>query len=304
MESAVVDLIGKTVVITGAGSGIGAAYAREAAGAGAHVVVNDIDAGRAEDCAAAIRDNGGRAIAQAGDVCIAADAEALIERCISEYGSITGLVNNAAVMTTASIEKSTADDFRRMLEVNVIGLFNCCRAALDPMVAQGSGSIINVTSGSHTGQANHSSYGASKGAVASLTYAWADELRGRGVRVNAMSPVGRSGMTLNSYRYPDPEANAPAVLYLLSDASRDVTGQILRIHGEKLSIMAHPANRKPVLQRDGGWTLDTVADAFQTTLGALQLPTNVATYDIVAVEAGFGADNTVKVKPERAQATG
>lgn len=94
-------------------------------------------------------------------------------------------------------------------------------------------------------------------------------------------------MSGNSPALPPPEANAPAVLFLLSDRSRDVTGQIVRIHGNHLSLMCHPANRAPVLERDG-WTLDLVADAFDDRLGALQLPANVATYEVSSVETGFG----------------
>jgi hypothetical protein len=81
---------------------------------------------------------------------------------------------------------------------------------------------------------------------------------------------------------PPPEANAPPVLYLLSDRSKDVTGQVVRIVGNKLSLMGHPANRAPILEREV-WTLDTVAEAFDQTLGTLQVPTNVATYDIISV---------------------
>ena len=138
--------------------------------------------------------------------------------------------------------------------------------------------------GAQTGQPGLSLYGATKGAVASFTYAWADELRGRGVRVNAISPMASSPMSNFRADLPPPEANAPPVMYLLSDLSKGVTGQVVRIVGDRLSLMGHPANRAPVLQRDG-WSLDTVAEAFGTTLAALQVPTNVATYDIVSVSA-------------------
>ena len=277
------DLKGCSVVITGAGGGIGAAYARAAAALGAGVVVNDINRQGAEAVVAEIRAAGGAAVAEIQDIRDAAAAETLIRRCITAFGSITGLVNNAALFVDRPFEEESAERLRQILEVNVVGLFNCARAAVGPMLAQGRGSIVNVTSGAQTGQPGLSLYGATKGAVASFTYAWADELRGRGVRVNAISPMASSPMSNFHADLPPPEANAPPVMYLLSDRSRDVTGQVVRIVGDKLSLMCHPANRAPILQQDA-WTLDLVAEAFEATLADLQVPTNVATYDIVSVK--------------------
>jgi NAD(P)-dependent dehydrogenase (short-subunit alcohol dehydrogenase family) len=276
------DLKGHAVVITGAGSGIGAAYARAAGALGAQVVVNDINREGADRVTAEIRAAGGTAVTEIQDICDAAAAEKLIQRCISEFGSITGLVNNAALFVDRPFEEESADRLRRLLEVNVVGLFNCARAAIGPMLAQGRGSIVNVTSGAQTGQPGLSLYGATKGAVASFTYAWAGELAGRGVRVNAISPMGSTPMSNFRADLPPPEANAPPVMYLLSDLSRGVNGQVIRIVGDKLSVMCHPANRAPVLQHDA-WSLDTVAEAFDKTLSAIQAPTNVATYEIVSV---------------------
>jgi len=276
------DLKGHAVVITGAGGGIGAAYARGAAAVGAQVVVNDVNAAGAEAVVAEIRQAGGMAVAEIQDIRDPAAAEALIARCISEFGSITGLVNNAALFVDKPFEAESVDNLRALLEVNVVGLFNCGRAAVGPMLSQGRGSIVNVTSGAQTGQPGLSTYGATKGAVASFTYAWASELGARGVRVNAISPMASSPMSSFSPALPPPEANVPPVLYLLSDASKGVNGQVVRIVGAKLSLMCHPANRAPVLEREV-WDLASVAEAFATTLAANQLPTNVATYEVVSV---------------------
>jgi NAD(P)-dependent dehydrogenase (short-subunit alcohol dehydrogenase family) len=281
-DAALADLAGLSVVITGAGGGIGAAYARAAGKAGARVVVNDIDREGAEKVAAEIREAGGVAVAEVQDIRDPAAAQALIGRCISEFGVIDGLVNNAALFVNVPFEEESVDNLRRLLEVNVVGLFNCARAAVGPMLARGKGSIVNVTSGAQTGQDGLSTYGATKGAVASFTYAWAGELKGRGVRVNAISPMGSTPMSNFNPDLPAPEDNAPPVLYLLSDLSKDVTGQVVRIVGDKLSVMSHPANRAPVLEREA-WSLDAVAEAFEATLGRLQVPTNVATYEITSV---------------------
>jgi NAD(P)-dependent dehydrogenase (short-subunit alcohol dehydrogenase family) len=276
------DLKGKSVVITGAGQGIGAAYARAAASAGAKVVVNDINRETAEAVAQEIRKEGGTAVAEPQDVRDPKAAEALIRRCIDEFGAITGLVNNAALFVTGPFESETVDHLRALLETNVVGLFNCGRAAVGPMLRQGEGSIVNITSGAQTGQTGLSTYGATKGAVASLTYGWAAELRGRGVRVNAVSPMASSPMSNFNPHLPAPETNAPPVLFLLSDEARDLTGQVIRIVGRKLSVMCHPAIRAPVLERET-WTLDDVVEAFRETLAANQVPTDVATYEIAGV---------------------
>jgi hypothetical protein len=120
--------------------------------------------------------------------------------------------------------------------------------------------------------------------VASATYAWAEELRGSGVRVNAVSPQARTrmsditadflsshGLPLYPGTQPEPEANAPAVVYLLSDAASGVTGQIVRIEGRQLALMTHPCVLLPFPTREE-WTAETVAEAFAADLAARQQP--------------------------------
>jgi NAD(P)-dependent dehydrogenase (short-subunit alcohol dehydrogenase family) len=293
-------LDGKAIVITGSGRGIGAATARAAALEGAKVVINDIIAENAEAVAAEIRAAGGQAVAQPGDVSRPETAEALVQRCIAEFGVITGLVNNAAILRPGRLHELTLKDLRDSLDANVVGVFNCAKAAVGPMLAQGAGSIVNITSGAHTGQDDLSIYGATKGAVASFTYVWAGEYAGTGVRVNAISPMAMGAMNQNmaalqksrgiatppaTFNMPPPEANPPAILFLLSDRARNVSGQIVRIVGRQLSLMNHPAIRAPSLENDH-WTLESVAQAFETTLAVNQLPTDVAIYDIAAVRGG------------------
>lgn len=276
------DLMGAAIVVTGAGNGMGATYARGAAGLGANVVVNDVNVEAAETIAGQIRAAGGNAVAEPRDIRDPAAAQSLIDRCITEFGAITGLVNNAAVQVVGLLEEATLDELRSVIDVNIVGVFNCARAAVGPMLRQRHGSIVNITSGAHTGQDRLGCYGATKGAVASFTYAWAGELRGRGVRVNAISPMASTGMSNFDPDLPAPEANVPPVMYLLSERSQHLTGQIIRIIGNRLSLMSHPANRIPVLERET-WTLASVAEAFETTLAGHELPTNVANYDIVSV---------------------
>jgi NAD(P)-dependent dehydrogenase (short-subunit alcohol dehydrogenase family) len=279
-----VPLAGKAIVVTGAGRGIGAAYARAAAVAGAAVVVNDVDAECAERVTAEVRAAGGDAVASGADITEWASAESLIGSCEEAFGAIDGLVNNAGLFRMARVDEQQEDDLRRLVEVNVLGTAFCGVHAARRMLARGRGSIVNVTSGAQAGIAAMGAYGATKGAVASLTYGWAVDLAGTGVRVNAVSPMARSRMVDTTARYlqskqlpmypgelPPPEANAPVVVYLLSDAAAGVHGQIVRIEGRQLSLMAHPAVLVPVLEADE-WTVDRVADAFDRDLGQRQCP--------------------------------
>ena len=278
-------LAGKAIVITGAGRGLGAAYARYAARLGAAVMVNDIVAEHAAAVPAGIVAAGGRAVAAPGDVADWNFATGLIERCVETFGGIDGLVNNAGVLRPARIEDITEADVRRMVETNLMGTVACGVAAAKRMLKQGRGAIVNVASGSQTGDIALSGYGATKGGVASLTYAWAIECAGRGVRVNAVSPLAETAMAKANAAFmalqmarrdvvygtlPAPENNAPLISYLLSDRSEDVNGQVVRIAGQSLSLVTHPMIASPVL--DGTWSFEAVAAAFETTFKHRQMP--------------------------------
>src|SRR5262245_9402269 len=139
-------LEGKAVVVTGAGRGIGAAYARAAAQAGASVVVNDIDAEPAEDVAAGIPHAGGRATVRVADVSDWGQAEALIGHCVDEFGAIDGLVNNAGLFDMSLPGEVPEPMLRDILDVNVIGVVACTVAAVTRMRPRGVGSIVNITS--------------------------------------------------------------------------------------------------------------------------------------------------------------
>jgi NAD(P)-dependent dehydrogenase (short-subunit alcohol dehydrogenase family) len=284
-------LDGKAVVITGAGSGLGEAYAVHAAALGAAVVVNDIDGASAERTAARIVDAGGKAKAVPGDVSRWDFAEELVEACVSAFGAITGIVNNAGLLRPATMADATEQDFRAILGVNVMGTAACAQAAARRMLEfPEGGAIVNVTSGSHAGDVGLGAYAATKGAIASLTYSWAMELRGTKVRMNALSPRGLTGMSgqnagqrdeqlkhrpTNAGAIPAAELNAPVVSYLLSDLSKDINGQVVRISGDKLALMSHPKVAQPVLT--GDWTFDAVAKAFDEVLGRRQHVLGLAT---------------------------
>lgn len=281
-------LAGRAVVVTGAGRGVGAACAVELARLGACVVVNDVDARAAQRVADEIVADAGTAVAHPADVSSRAEAAGLIERAVTQYGRIDGLVNNAALMAVGDIDEYDDAVLRRLLEVNVVGVANCAAEAIVRMYRQGSGSIVNVTSGAHLGLPHMSLYAATKGAVASFTYAWAAEAAGTGVRVNALSPFALGHMTQLTDRYmidkghadapfdaPAPAANAPVVAYLLSDRAAGIHGQVVRIDGAKLSLMTHPAIMSPVLECPV-WTYEAVDRAFREVLAGRQAPVGIA----------------------------
>ncbi len=271
----------RAVVVTGAGRGLGAAYARLAAAEGASVIVNDLDATFAVTVVDEIVAGGGRAVADNADISTWAGAGRLIQHCLSEFGTIDGLVNNAAIFRLATPWEQDPGEFRQVLETNLLGTAYCGMHALWAMAERGRGSIVNVTSGSQTGSAAMAAYGASKGGVAALTYCWAADVAGTGIRVNAVSPNAHTRMADEFERYlgeqargqnvgKRPETNAPAVVFLLSDAASGVNGQVLRIDGEELSLMTHPEVAEPTA-RNPQWSVAAVAEAFAGPLGqALQ----------------------------------
>lgn len=258
-------LHGKAVIVTGSGRGLGRAYALDAATAGAAVVVNDVDPQAAETVVADIRAAGGRAVADGHSVADPEGAQALVDRCVEEFGSLDGLVNNAGVLTEAPAWETTDEQSARMVSVNVLGTIYCGHAAIRRMRAAGTAaSIVNVTSGTHLGQPGLAVYGATKGAVASLTYGWALDLAGTPVRVNALSPLAITPMKLPPYDgHARPEDIAAVVTYLLSDASARLTGQVVRRARQELGLIRHPVVGPMI---GGEWTLAAIAEAFDTTL--------------------------------------
>ncbi len=261
-------LAGRAVVVTGAGQGLGRAYALHAAAAGASVVVNDVDGGAAHGTVHEIRAAGGFGTAVVGSVGDWGIAASTVETCVTEYGRIDGFVANAAIMHTAPPWEETEAGLRRMAEVNILGVQFGVAHAMRAMIASGrGGSIVTVVSGSRLGIPGMSAYGASKGAVAGMTVNWALEGAAHGIRVNAISPLGATRMAAMDARadapeFPDPAAVAPLVTALLSGATERITGRIIRFTGTLLATYADPALEHE--EDRTAWNSDEVA----TTLGA------------------------------------
>jgi len=265
------SLDGKSVVVTGAGAGLGRAYACDLAASGAAVVVNDVNGPAADSVASMIVGAGGRAVADHHTVADPGEAAAIVDAAVHAFGRLDGLVNNAGVFYVAAPEEDDPARAADMVAVNLLGTIYCGLAAIRHMVAHHGGAIVNDTSGAQSGMSRRGTYGATKGATASLTYSWATDLRPHGVRVNAVSPIARTAMVdygaARGERGTDvpPEHVAPLITYLMSDAAAPVTGQVIRFDGPELSVLSRPAAQRRVARSDG-WDHASIAAVLPTLL--------------------------------------
>jgi len=265
------SLDGKAIVVTGAGAGLGRAYAFDLAASGAAVVVNDVDGPASDAVVSTIVDAGGRAVADHQSVADPSGAAAIVAAAVRAFGRLDGLVNNAGVFYVSTPEEDDPAHATDMVAVNLLGTIYCGLAAIRHMVAHDGGVIVNDTSGAQSGMSRRGTYGATKGATASLTYSWAMDLRPHRVRVNAVSPIARTamvdyGMALGE-RGTDipPEHVAPLVTYLMSDAAEAVTGQVIRFDGPELSVLSRPGAERRAARSDS-WDQARIAAILPTLL--------------------------------------
>lgn len=223
---------GRVAIVTGAGNGLGRAHALGLAARGAKVVVNDFGGARdgsggslgpAEQVVEEIRRAGGEAMADGADVSRLDQVEAMVAKATEKWGAVDLLVANAGILRDKSFVKMEPDDFRKVIEVHLIGTFNCCKAVWNGMRDRNYGRIVITTSSSglfgNFGQAN---YGAAKAAMAGLMNVLAEEGRKTNIRVNTISPTAATRMTdellpPQAKELLKPEAITPAVLYMLGE---------------------------------------------------------------------------------------
>lgn len=238
------DLSGKVAIITGAARGQGEAEARRFAELGARVVLTDVLADQGQAVAQSI---GGAARFVQHDVASADAWQTVVQTAQTEFGRVDVLVNNAAICVNQPLLEQRADDFERMLRVNLLGAFLGVQAVVGPMTAAGGGSIVNISSQAGLqGLAGYSAYGASKWGLRGMSRVAAIELGPLGIRVNTVYPGmidtpmiahlnvdrrlgGHPGAPLT--RVGTPQEVADVVAFLASDASSYVTGAELAVDG-------------------------------------------------------------------------
>lgn len=244
------DMTGRVAVVTGGGTGIGRGAALVLARHGADVVLAGRRLEPLEQTAEEIRALGRRALAVPTDVTDPDQCQQLVERTVSELGSLDVLVNSAGGADTKSIQKWSEEEFRHVMALNFESVWFLSRAAAGPMVAAGRGAIVNISSGaSLLAMPQAAVYGAAKAAVNNLTGSMAAAWTGKGVRVNAIASGAVAAATLldeldrvgldpeviamsnASRRLGEPEEIGYGVLFFASDASSFCSGQTLYMHG-------------------------------------------------------------------------
>jgi NAD(P)-dependent dehydrogenase (short-subunit alcohol dehydrogenase family) len=245
------NLSGRVAVVTGGGRGIGVAIVETLAQAGAAVAIAELSAEAGERAAAALRAAGRSALAIETDVRDPERVDEMVEQVVRRFGRIDILVNNAGIARNTPAEATTNEEWREILDVNLHGVFWCCRAVGSHMLARGSGAIVNLASMSGTivnKPQPQAAYNVSKAAVVMLTKSLAAEWAARGVRVNSVSPgyieteMTRTGLATPAWRSTwlemtpmgrlgQPVEIARAVWFLASDASAFATGTDLIVDG-------------------------------------------------------------------------
>src|SRR5262245_46787137 len=260
------DLSGKVAVVTGSGRGLGRAYALALAASGCAVVVNDVEAEPAEETVALAQEQGGTAVAEVVAVGTSEAADRLVRRAVDEFGHLDVMCTNAGVLRDRVLWKMSDEEFDLVIETHLRGTFTCARATVQYLRERGEGGRL-ILVGSPAGQRGgfgQTNYAAAKAGIAALARTWSMECARAGITVNALIPVAATAMTATIpacapyieawQRTAEPlpawlrrgeglgtPADAAAlVVFLASDAARDVTGQCIGIGGDRLSLWSHP----------------------------------------------------------------
>jgi len=242
-------LEGKIAIVTGASRGLGRAMALALASAGADLALAARSRVDLEETAHQVEKVGRRVTVAPTDVSVYAEVERLVARAVTDLGGLHVVVNNSGIARVAPLAEMPPEDFRRTLEVNLVGVFNGCRAAAAHLIAQRSGKVINIASVlGQVGLPGYTAYAASKGGVMGFTRALAAEWARHGIQVNALAP-GWFVTDMNAAAFGDPKTRerllrdvparrtgrpeeiGPLLVYLASSASDFMTGQTVFLDG-------------------------------------------------------------------------
>ena len=284
-------------VVTGAGRGLGLAYAKALATAGASVVINDVDGDLALKATKDIESGGGSVVAHVGPVGSRETADELVQVAVERFGQLDAMITNAGVIRDRVLWKMTDDDFDEVVNVHLRGTFTCARSAAVHFKEVGRGGrliLVGSPAGQH-GNFGQSNYAACKAGITAMTRTWAMELARSQVTVNCIIPTAATEMTktipafaehiakweLDGTPLPDwlrrdyamgpVEDVAPLVVFLVSDDSADITGQTIGLGGDRLALWSYPEEVATVY-RDGGWDADGVAKEFANHLTTSSQP--------------------------------
>jgi 3-oxoacyl-[acyl-carrier protein] reductase len=279
---------GKRVIVTGASRGLGRAFACALAAEGAQLAINGRDADALAETARHIEQRGGRCAAVLGSVADESVAQRLVETCTREFGGVDALVNNAGGNRDRTLLKMSAEEFDEVIASHLRGSWACAKHAAQAMADAGAGgSIVNVTSNSGlTGSVGQTNYAAAKAGVVGMTFTWALELARYRIRCNAIWPLALTRMTEPVYArrrqeaeaagrpvptpqeagFGAPQEVAALVVFLISDASAAVNGQVISFNGRKLALWSHP--REINIARRERWTVADLIRDFASTAGA------------------------------------
>lgn len=285
---------GRVVIVTGAGRGLGRAYALELAAQGAAVVVNDLGvtaAGEpaaeapAEAVAAEIRAAGGQAVASGEDVADWAAAGRIVAAALAAFGRLDAVVNNAGFLRDRMFVSATAEEWDAVMRVHLRGHFCVSRHAVDHWRGQAKAGrpvdarILNTTSGAGLqGSVGQAAYAAAKGGIAALTLVQAAELARYGIGANALAPQARTRMTEAAFGAAmrrseggldlyDPANTAPLVAWLCSADAAGVTGQVFELLGGRLSV-ALGWVEGPAEDRGARWPAEAIGAAVRRLVAA------------------------------------
>jgi NAD(P)-dependent dehydrogenase (short-subunit alcohol dehydrogenase family) len=247
---------GKVIIVTGGATGIGWGISERLAGEGARVVIANRNRARGEEAEQAIREAGGEALFVPTDIAVEADCRHLVAEAVRAYGRLDGLVNNAGIFPRATLEETTEELWDQIFDVNLKGVYFCCKYAVPELRQAGGGAIVNIGSAnSYVGAPNLFAYSVAKGGLITLTRNLAAAHAPDRIRVNFVNPgwviteteieiqaleghdeqwIEEAGRKMPLGRHQIPDDAAYAVLYLVSDEATQVSGEQLGVDGRGL----------------------------------------------------------------------